>query len=650
MRILIVTSYNNGAVAPFVAEQVDALRHTGVECDYYLVQGKGLRGYLRNRTPLCQKIAVFKPDLIHAHYGLCGLLANLQRDIPVVTTFHGSDLLQWRNRWLSRLAHRLSAHSICVNMTLMRKLGRHPQHCTLLPCGVDTERFKPCDQQTARRQLLLPTEQPLVLFSGTYADPVKNIVLARAALQHLSEVRLIEPRGYSREQMALLFNAVDLLLVTSHSEGSPQVVKEALACNCPVISVDVGDVAERISPIDGCTIVARKPEAIAEAIANTLIHRQRCDGRKTLLAQGLANEDVTRRLLNVYHVANQSTRIHVVDLLRQENPEWSRQWDELLRQASNATVFQSREFVSFCRSLYCWEPFAYGVVQNEELKGVMAGFIQREGGKLRRHFTRRAIVNGGPLTADDICDEATKQLLHYCTETLRRKAIYIETRNLNDYSPLRHLFETQHFLYRPHYNYLLPLTEDPQIRYHRSLRRNLRTAEQYRAEICHNATEEEVRQFFNVLQELYHTRVHTPLLPQNFFIACLHSPLFHYTLIKNNANQVIGGTLIAITHPKTAHLWYAADSRETDKHFYPSAVVHDATLRYCQEQGLTSFDFMGAGRPDDGGYGVRDFKAQFGGTLVENGRFLRILHPLLYRIGCIAIKLKRNNLKVVSNQ
>lgn len=301
MRVLIVTSYNNGQIAPFVAEQVDALRRSGMECDYYLVRGKGLSGYLCNRTTLQQKIQSFQPDLVHAHYGLCGLLANLQRQVPVVTTFHGSDINNWHLRPFSLLAHWLSAHSIFVSDALRRKLGANVPHCSVLPCGVDTTLFAPMDREEARRQLYLPTGQPLVLFAGTYADPVKNIELARAALEYTPDARLIEPRGYSRKQMALLFNAVDLLLVTSHHEGSPQVVKEALACNCPVVSVDVGDVRDMTNGVQGCCIVERDARKLGQAIQNRLNQPLHAHGRQHLLDRQLDITHVTETITGIYN-------------------------------------------------------------------------------------------------------------------------------------------------------------------------------------------------------------------------------------------------------------------------------------------------------------------------------------------------------------
>ena len=92
MRILVVASYNKGCFAPFVNEQAEALMRAGCEVEFFGVQGKGLKGYLNNLPLLKKRIKEFSPNVIHAHYGMSGLLANLQRKVHLVTTYHGSDI------------------------------------------------------------------------------------------------------------------------------------------------------------------------------------------------------------------------------------------------------------------------------------------------------------------------------------------------------------------------------------------------------------------------------------------------------------------------------------------------------------------------------------------------------------------------------
>lgn len=295
MRILVVVSGNHSQVAAFVTEQVAALRQAGCEVKLFCVTGRGLLGYLRNLKPLKIAIKSFSPDILHAHYGLCGLLCTLQRNVPVIVTYHGSDINNPAILWFSRLAMRRSAHNIFVSKKLQEKAispnttlappkgGREVMsfntiHSTILPCGIDTDVFRPINRNEACHSMRLEPTQHYILFAGAFDNEIKNPQLAKDACALVPNVKLLELKGYGREEVAALMNAADCLLMTSHSEGSPQVTKEALACGCPVVSVDVGDVAEQIEGTKYGVIVERTPEAIANALSLQLekSHRPYC--------------------------------------------------------------------------------------------------------------------------------------------------------------------------------------------------------------------------------------------------------------------------------------------------------------------------------------------------------------------------------------
>ena len=177
MKVLIVANHNTGKFVPFILEQVDALRQLGVEIDFYGVHGKGIRGYLSNLGALKAKIRQFRPDLVHAHYGLSGLLANLQRQVPVVTTYHGSDIhSKGRNLLFSRLSMWLSAYNIFVTEKLQRLARcRGDNHC-VLPCGIGTTTFCSLDRMEARKQMGWRADEKYVLFAGAFDNKVKNSV------------------------------------------------------------------------------------------------------------------------------------------------------------------------------------------------------------------------------------------------------------------------------------------------------------------------------------------------------------------------------------------------------------------------------------------------------------------------------------------
>ncbi len=300
MKILFVCSKNSGKVASFIVEQAEAVQQGGMEVDFFTIEGKGWKGYLSNRPLLIKKIKEFKPNVIHAHYGLSGLLANTQRKIPVITTFHGSDINDPEVFRFSKWAIRLSAWNIFVSEKNIQ-VAKVKHKYSLIPCGVNTNLFKPIDKQVARNELGLKPDEKLVLFAGSFDNPVKNSALALQAINFLPEVRLLELKNYSREEVALLMNAVDVCLMTSLNEGSPQFIKEAMACNCPIVSVDVGDVKEQIEDVENCFITEARPEKIAEKIDTIFTNRsKRTNGREKLMKSGLEQSVVANQLIKIY--------------------------------------------------------------------------------------------------------------------------------------------------------------------------------------------------------------------------------------------------------------------------------------------------------------------------------------------------------------
>ena len=299
MKILILCSKNSGRIAPFITDQVEALQKAGVVCEYFTVEGKGVKGYLRNFIPMMRKIREFQPDIIHAHYGLSGLLANLQRKVPVVTTYHGTDINNPKVLRYSKVSIILSAWNIFVSKKNI-KLARVKKKFSLIPCGVDTNIFRPMDRKAERKKLGFSESDNIVLFAGAFDNPVKNPELATEAVSKISVARMIELKGYNRKQVAGLMNAVDVCLMTSHTEGSPQFIKEAMACNCPIVSVNVGDVKEVLEGVNGCLITEKSAINVALKIQEVLIKNERTNGYEKIKNSGYEATVVAERIKNVY--------------------------------------------------------------------------------------------------------------------------------------------------------------------------------------------------------------------------------------------------------------------------------------------------------------------------------------------------------------
>ena len=312
MKLLVIASDKGGHFAPFIEEQIAALQARGVQIIRYGVTGHGIMGYLRELPALRRLIRAERPNLVHAHYGLSGLLANLQRIVPVVTTYHGSDINLPNVLRFSKIAMRLSSYNIFVSKRNIA-IAQPKDKYTLLPCGVNIP--KPwnemqtqwVEQLTLNQwvQKKLKADVKHVLFAGAFDNAVKDASLAKAAINELAiegvKVELIELKGYNRDQVNALMYNCHALLLTSKTEGSPQVIKEAMVCGCPIVSVDVGDVAERVSGVEGCYVVStREPSAIAEALRKAIAFEGKTNGRERIQEMGLSNEQVAERLMAIY--------------------------------------------------------------------------------------------------------------------------------------------------------------------------------------------------------------------------------------------------------------------------------------------------------------------------------------------------------------
>ena len=303
MKVLIVASFNKGSFAPFIIEQAEALKKQGCQVEFFGLQGKGLWGYVQNLPALRQQMKSFCPDVVHAHYGLSGLFANMQRRIPVVTTYHGSDINDKSVLRFSRMAICLSAWNVFVS-TKTLEIARPKKKYSLIPCGIDLSDLQLTEKSAARQKMNLSAEKKHVLFAGAFDNKVKNAPLAKEVVSLLRDnnVELLELKGYSRDEVTLLMCAANAFLMTSFTEGSPQVVKEALACGCPIVSVDVGDVKERTQGVEGCYVAkTREPQELAKLLRKAMMFERKTKGREKIIADGLDNNIVAKRIMGMYY-------------------------------------------------------------------------------------------------------------------------------------------------------------------------------------------------------------------------------------------------------------------------------------------------------------------------------------------------------------
>lgn len=317
MKILLVHSGNavggDSSKYTFVREQGEALRQLGCEIAYYAVVGKGTYGYLRNVKPLQEKIQSFQPDVIHAHYGLCGMVALLaaRKKVPVVITCHNGETLSMSANIISSLAVRRADYTICVAQHIYDKLYLKPKPCMIQPCGIDLKDLPLVDKAVAQKEMNLSPDKINILFGGSFSNTRKNAPLARAAIEIVnhkleflnhksSAINLIEMKGFNRHQVAMLFNACDMLLLPTKSEGSPQVLKEAMACNCPVVATNVADIAYLLQGVTNSYVTSFDSEDVAKKILRVIKCRERTNGRQRIEELKLDNPQVAEKIYGIY--------------------------------------------------------------------------------------------------------------------------------------------------------------------------------------------------------------------------------------------------------------------------------------------------------------------------------------------------------------
>ena len=315
------------------------------------------------------------------------------------------------------------------------------------------------------------------------------------------------------------------------------------------------------------------------------------------------------------------------------------QWNELVQSSPTATWFQTKEAYEFYASLpEEMRPFALGIEEDGHLAGVIVGYTTQEKNPIKQFLTRRAIIIGGPLLDKNISDETLKILL-LAVKRLLMDVIYIETRNFNDYSRWKSVFEANGFAYQPHLNFHVDTTsvELLESRLGKNRKRDIKTSLRDGATIIECPTIEQVRTYYALLKQLYTTKIKTPLFSLRFFEQLYQHPNGRFILVEKEG-EIIGGTVCVELPGKCLYEWFVCGRDGEWKSIFPSSLATYAGIRYAAEHGCSRFDMMGAGKPDEA-YGVRDFKARFGGEQVEHGRFLCVRKPLLYWIGKFGVKL-----------
>lgn len=326
-------------------------------------------------------------------------------------------------------------------------------------------------------------------------------------------------------------------------------------------------------------------------------------------------------------------------------------WQKLVDESPYATWFQTQEAYQFyAANKKEMMPFACGIERDGELRAVCVGYVTKVRSRIKQFYTRRAIIVGGPVIANSASEEDVARMLYAIQlpcrliaqspyrPTWRNLPIYIEMRNFHDYSRWKEVFEACGFSYQPHLN--IQVACDAAHTMSEQRRRQVKKSIGNGATVSEAQSEQEIRDWYKILKQLYREKVRTPLFSEEFFLQFYRKGCGKYLLVKHEG-KVIGGMMCPILEGKAIYEWYVCGLDDEYREQYPSVMATYAAIEYAKGNGLPLFDFMGAGKPDEN-YGVRDFKKEFGGEVVEHGRFLCICKPILYAMGKLGVKILKS--------
>jgi len=302
MKILFISGGRLGDTSPLVKNQGESLIKKGVDVDFFVVDGRGIFGYLKAIPRLRKKIKEGGYDIVHAHYSFSAFAASLAGSFPLVVSLMGSDAYMstfWR--WCAHVFYYIRWDATIVKTKHMKDLLKMSK-LYIIPNGVNMERFTLMEKNKAREKIKYFSEKKLILFLADPKRSEKNFPLAKQVVDALNnpDIELMAVYNVSNELIPFFLNAADALLLTSKWEGSVNVVKEALACNLPIVSTDVGDVKLNISGVDGCYVCEQDVKDLAEKLNLALSFGQRTNGRQRIVELGLDSDTTADKLIEVY--------------------------------------------------------------------------------------------------------------------------------------------------------------------------------------------------------------------------------------------------------------------------------------------------------------------------------------------------------------
>lgn len=318
MKILFVSSARKGkGISPFIFSQGESIKKLGNEIEYYILEGSGVLNYLKSVLVIKKKIGLAKYDLIHAHYGYAGIVAKLAGPkCKVVCSFLGDDLegsvnKNYKYSKFSKILVKLNVlfakyffdFNIVKSESLKSKLSNQ-KNCQIVPNGVSLEIFNEISYEEAIKKLNLSVAYRYILFAGNPNRTVKNVRLFNESQNFWNkDWKPLYLENVAPNDVVYYYNAADVVILTSFHEGSPNVIKEAMACSRPIVSTNVGDVAWIIGNTEGCYLCSFNPEELARKITYAVSYAEkyyRTKGRQRIIELGLDSETIATKIIDIY--------------------------------------------------------------------------------------------------------------------------------------------------------------------------------------------------------------------------------------------------------------------------------------------------------------------------------------------------------------